>query len=73
MQALIHEVAEKAKSLPDTDKLTLVDDLLSQLDRPDPDIDKVWANEARKRWRAYREGRVATVSYADVMSKYIRS
>jgi putative addiction module component (TIGR02574 family) len=40
------------------------------LDKPDPEIDRVWADEARKRWAAYKAGRISTVSYEEVMSKY---
>jgi len=72
MPTLINDVAERVKSLPDADKLHLVDELLVQLDRPDPEIDKIWAEEARKRWRAYREGRVGAVPYEEVMAKYRR-
>jgi len=61
MRTLTPEVAEKVKSLPDVEKLTLVDELLFQLDRPDPEIDGIWADEARKRGQAYREGRIAAI------------
>jgi restriction endonuclease S subunit len=47
------------KSLPDTEKLKLVDEILTQLDKPDPEIDKIWADEARKRWEAYKAGKIA--------------
>ena len=73
MRTLPPEVAEKVKSLPDVEKLTLVDELLFQLDRPDPEIDRIWADEARKRWQAYREGRIAAIPYDDVMAKYRQS
>ena len=36
----------------------------------DPEIDRVWADEARKRWQAYKIGKVETVSYEQVMDKY---
>jgi hypothetical protein len=41
-----------------------------QLDKPDPEIDRIWAEEAKKRWKAYKAGKVATVSYEQVMKKY---
>jgi hypothetical protein len=50
-------VVDDIKSLPDTEKLAVVDSILLELDRPDPEIDRVWANEARARWQAYRTGR----------------
>jgi putative addiction module component (TIGR02574 family) len=59
--------------LSDIEKLRLVDDILTQLDKPDPEIDKIWANEARKRWEAYKAGRAQTVSYEEVMVPHRRS
>jgi hypothetical protein len=47
----------------------------SEKQHPDfstPELLKSWADEARKRWQAYREGREKTVSYARVMAKYRR-
>lgn len=73
MQTAAEEMADKAKTLPDSDKLALVDRLLAQLDRPDPEIDKVWAEEAQRRWKAYKAGRIASVPYEEVMAKYRRS
>jgi hypothetical protein len=42
----------------------------TELDRPDPEIDRIWAEEARNRWAAYKAGRIPTVSYEDLMAKY---
>ena len=64
------EFAAKIKSLPDSEKIALVDSILMQLDKPDPEIDRIWANEARKRWQAYKSGKIETVSYEQVMDKY---
>lgn len=66
LAALIHD-------LPDSEKLRLVDSILTDLDKPDPEIDKVWAKEARKRWSAYKTGRAQTVSYETVMAKHRRA
>ena len=64
------KLVSEIRGLPDSEKLRLVDAILSDLNKPDPEIDRVWANEARKRWAAYKEGRIPTVSYEEVMSKY---
>jgi len=63
MGTLRDELAAKIKGLPDTEKIELVDSILTQLDRPDPEIDRVWADEARRRWQAYKAGKLETVSY----------
>ncbi|MCL4536289.1 MAG: addiction module protein [Nitrospirae bacterium] len=70
MGTITNELAEKIKSLPDIEKIELVDSILMQLDKPDPEIDRIWAEEARKRWLAYKAGKVETVSYDQVMDKY---
>ena len=61
------------KSSPDTEKLKLVDEILIQSDKPDPEIDKIWADEARKRWEAYKTRKSGSVSYEEVMAPYRRS
>ena len=70
MQTIKKELQAKIRSLSDTEKLKLVDSILMQLDRPDPEIDRIWAGEARKRWQAYKAGKLETVSYEKVMSKH---
>jgi len=64
------EIAVKIKSLPDIEKIELVDSILLQLDKPDPEIDKIWADEARQRWQAHKRGKIATVPYDQVMDKH---
>jgi hypothetical protein len=36
----------------------------------DPEIDKVWAKEASIRWNNYKKGKVKSIPYDEVMSKY---
>ena len=72
MHSTAEAMAEEARTLPVADKLALIDRLLAQLDRPDPELDAVWADEARKRWKAYRDGRLGSVSYDEVMAAYRR-
>ena len=66
------DVVEEIRALPDTEKLAVVDSILLELDRPDPEIDRVWADEARARWRAYRTGQADHVPYAEVMRRHRR-
>jgi len=70
MGAISHELAAKISGLPDTEKIELVDAILMQLDRPDPEVDRVWADEARKRWQAYKMGKLEAVAYEQIMEKY---
>jgi putative addiction module component (TIGR02574 family) len=70
MSSTSDKLALEIQALPDVEKLRLVDSILTDLDRPDPEIDRIWAEEARKRWAAYKAGRIPTVSYEEVMTKY---
>ena len=72
MSTATEKLALEIKSLSDIEKLQLVEVILADLDRLDPEIDRVWAKEARDRWEAYKAGRIATVSYEDVMSRHRR-
>ena len=49
MAKTVDKLAAEIHGLPDVEKLRLVDTILADLDRPDPEIDRVWAEEARKR------------------------
>jgi hypothetical protein len=66
------KLIEEIKSLTDVEKLHLVDVILSDLDRPDPEIDRIWAGEARKRWDGYKSGLIPSSSYHEVMEKFRR-
>lgn len=70
MSSVADKLEQQIKSLPDDEKMRLVEVILSELDKPDPEIDLVWAEEARRRWAAYKAGRTQTVSYEEVMSKH---
>lgn len=70
MSTTADKLVSEIRALPDVEKLRLVDVILADLDKPDPEIDRIWAEEARKRWAAYEAGRISTVSYEDVMAKH---
>jgi len=73
MTKTAEKLAKEIHSLSDIEKLQIVDSILTDLDKPDPVMDRIWAEEARKRWAAYKEGRIPTVSYQEVMDKHRRS
>ena len=70
MRTAAEKVRKQARSLPDSDKLQLVDVLLTELDKPDPDIDRVWAAESQRRWKAYKAGKMKAISYREVMKRF---
>ena len=70
MGTISKELSEKIKSLPDHEKIELVDSILMQLDKPDPEIDRIRAEEAKKRWKEYKAGKAEAVSYEKVLNKH---
>lgn len=70
MSTTADELVSVIRALPGAEKLRLLDVILTDLDKPDPEIDRIWADEARKRWAAYKAGLIPTVSYEDVMAKH---
>ena len=60
------------RSLPDEEKIKVLDALLTELDKRDSEVDSVWVTEARRRWDAYKRGEVETLSYQELMAKYSR-
>jgi putative addiction module component (TIGR02574 family) len=70
MAKKMEKLAKQIHELSDIEKLRLVDVILKELDKPDPEMDRVWAGKARKRWAAYKAGRVPTISYDSVMAKH---
>lgn len=61
----INEILEQALELKANERSKLVDELLKSLDKPDEEIDEIWAQEADKRLEAYRRGELKTVSEED--------
>lgn len=70
MSAIDSDLHDRVRNLPDSEKLRLVDILLEELDRPHPEIDRIWAQEARKRHDLYKKGKIKSVSYEDAVAKY---
>jgi len=64
------DILKEAIQLEPTEKAKLVDQLITSLDRPDKDMDKLWAEEAESRYDAYKQGKLKAVSLEEVLSKY---
>ena len=63
-------IKQKLNDLTDNEKLSIVNYLLEELDKPDPEIDKAWAKEATQRQKEMRSGKAKTLSYNEVFDKY---
>ena len=67
MRSTAQKLQRQVESLPDVGKLHLIDSLLTELDKPDPTIDAIWAEEAQRRWKAYKRGKIRAIPYKEVM------
>jgi len=65
-----NEMLKTIKTLSDAEKLKIVDALLEDLDKPDPEVDRVWADEAERRYKKFQEGSLKTTDYEQVMKRY---
>ena len=61
-QALLDEVLH----LNAEDRSLLADTLLRSLDTPDPEIERLWLDEAERRLQAYDEGKIKAIPMEDV-------
>lgn len=61
-----HEIIDMALQLKAEERYEIAERILQSLDKPDAEIDRVWAEEAMHRARACDEGRMKTVSFEEV-------
>ncbi|GGD33523.1 hypothetical protein GCM10012288_04310 [Malaciobacter pacificus] len=62
----INEVLEQALELKANERSKLIDELLKSLDKPDEEIDQIWAEEADKRLESYRKGELKAVPMENI-------
>jgi putative addiction module component (TIGR02574 family) len=65
-----NRVLREAMTLRPAQKAELIDKLLSSLDKPDAEIDELWAKEAESRLDAFEQGKIKAVELEKVLSKY---
>ncbi len=63
-------ILREALTLKPSEKAQLIDKLLSILDKPDKEIDELWAKEAEDRINAYEQGKIKAISLEKVLQKY---
>ena len=72
MKKISKEIQKQIDELSDVEKQLIVEYILADFDKPDPEIDRLWAKEAVRRQKAMRSGKMKTHSYDDVMRKYLK-
>jgi len=68
--ATTNKVLKEALTLKPAEKAELIDKLLSSLDKPDGEIDDLWAKEAESRIDAYERGSIKAVTLERVLERY---
>ena len=63
-------ILKEALNLRPAERLQLIEMLTRSLNEPDPDIEKIWAEESEKRYKALEEGRIKTISFKDIIERY---
>ena len=64
------ELVEQALKLAPAERFDLVDQVLHSLDKPDPEIDRLWIEEAQRRLSAYRAGKVKGVPAQEIFGEF---
>ena len=64
------KILKSALDLPPKERVNLVDYLISSLDQPDEYIDSLWRKEVEDRVKAYQSGKIKSVTFEEVLSKY---
>jgi putative addiction module component (TIGR02574 family) len=63
------EILKQALQLKPEERFTVVEGLLKSLDEPDNKLDDIWAEEAEKRLKAYREGRLEGIPMEEIFKE----
>ena len=63
------DILEQALRLKPAERFLVVEGLLKSLDEPDQELDAIWAEEADKRLKAYREGRLEGIPMEDIFKE----
>ncbi|MBI2779593.1 MAG: addiction module protein [Gammaproteobacteria bacterium] len=63
------EILEQALNLKPQERFALVESLIKSLDEPDKKLDDIWAEEAVKRLKAYREGRLEGIPIEEIFKE----
>lgn len=60
------QIIEEALQLDPKERFLIVDALLKSLDKPDEELDALWAEESAKRLASYKKGDATTIAFEDI-------
>jgi len=67
------KIFQEAMKLPSIERASLIEELLSSMDKPDAKLDNLWTKEAENRLTAYRRGEMESYPADEVFSELGRS
>jgi putative addiction module component (TIGR02574 family) len=67
---LNREIQEEALKLGDLEKIRLIELLMDDLERPNPDVEKLWIQESEERYKAFKEGKVKGIPFELIEKRY---
>ncbi len=65
----INDILQEVLRLPASDRFEIADQIMKSLDKPDPEIDRLWGEEAVRRLAALDAGRSKTYSLDEVFGQ----
>lgn len=63
------DILKQALKLKPDERFMVVEGLIKSLDAPDDSLDKIWADEAEKRLKAYRAGKLEGISMEEIFKE----
>ena len=60
------DILEMAMKLKPEERFLIIEGLIKSIDEPDKMIDEIWAEEAEKRLKAYRAGKLQTIPVEEI-------
>ncbi len=70
MNERVKRLTEEIRKLTPEEQADLMDELLVLTHRePDPEIEKAWAEEAERRWRAFKRGETRAIPADEVFAR----
>ena len=70
MNERIEKLTEQASLLSPIERAELVEGILQSLDATDPNLDQLWAEEAKDRLAAYRCGELEALDFDEALARY---
>ena len=64
------DIVKQIEQFTPADRVKIIDMVIRDTIKPDPEIEDIWIREAEVRWDAFTRGQVKPIPYAEVMAKY---